>query len=253
MSKFKTALITGASKRIGKSIAIFLAKKGYNIALHFNDSVKESKQLENEICNLGVKTKCFRLNLKKIGEIDSWYKNVIKFFGEVNVLINNASTFDYDSLKTSSLTTFENHFDVNLKAPFFISKVFVESLKGKKGNIINIIDQRVLNITPYFTSYTLSKCALYTLTKSLALSLAPKIRVNAIGPGPTLKSKRQTEQEFKNQILRTPLKKQVSLFEINNSVDFLLNSESITGQLLLLDSGQNLGWAHTKSKKFIED
>ena len=253
MSKFKTALITGASKRIGKSIAIFLAKKGYNIALHFNDSVKESKQLENEICNLGVKTKCFRLNLKKIGEIDSWYKNVIKFFGEVNVLINNASTFDYDSLKTSSLTTFENHFDVNLKAPFFISKVFVESLKGKKGNIINIIDQRVLNITPYFTSYTLSKCALYTLTQSLALSLAPKIRVNAIGPGPTLKSKRQTEQEFKNQILRTPLKKQVSLFEINNSVDFLLNSESITGQLLLLDSGQNLGWAHTKSKKFIED
>ena len=253
MSKFKTALITGASKRIGKSIAIFLAKKGYNIALHFNDSVKESKQLENEICNLGVKTKCFRLNLKKIDEIDSWYKNVIKFFGEVNVLINNASTFDYDSLKTSSLTTFENHFDVNLKAPFFISKVFVESLKGKKGNIINIIDQRVLNITPYFTSYTLSKCALYTLTKSLALSLAPKIRVNAIGPGPTLKSKRQTEQEFKNQILRTPLKKQVSLFEINNSVDFLLNSESVTGQLLLLDSGQNLGWAHTKSKKFMED
>ena len=253
MKKAKTALITGASKRVGKSIAIFLAKKGYNIAIHFNESRKDSLQLEKEIMALGVQAKCFKLNLEKVNNIKAWFINVNKYFGVINLLINNASTFNYDSLKTSTLKSFDSHMNVNLKAPFFLSKIFVESLKNKNGNIINIIDQRVLNITPYFTTYTLSKCALYTLTKSLALSLAPNIRVNAIGPGPTLKSKRQTEKEFKDQILRTPLKKQVSLSEVNKSVNFLLENESITGQLILLDSGQNLGWAHTKSKKFVED
>ena len=253
MKKAKTALITGASKRVGKSIAIFLAKKGYNIAIHFNESRKESLQLEKEIMAMDVQAKCFKLNLEKVNDIKNWFINVNRYFGVINLLINNASTFNYDSLKTSTLKSFDSHMNVNLKAPFFLSKIFVESLKNKNGNIINIIDQRVLNITPYFTTYTLSKCALYTLTKSLALSLAPNIRVNAIGPGPTLKSKRQTEKEFKDQILRTPLKKQVSLSEVNKSVNFLLENESITGQLILLDSGQNLGWAHTKSKKFVED
>ena len=161
--------------------------------------------------------------------------------------------FEYDSLKSSSMMSYNKHMDINLKAPFFLSKYFHEYLGNKKGNIINILDQRVVNLTPYFISYTLSKSALWTLTQSLALSLAPKIRVNAIGLGPTLKSYRQTKKQFDQQIMRTPLKKQVKLLEINNTIDLILNSESITGQLFLLDSGQNLGWANTRSKKFIED
>ncbi|MDC3091147.1 SDR family oxidoreductase [Rickettsiales bacterium] len=249
----KTVLITGSSKRVGRSIAKKLAQKGFNIAIHYNKSKKESDSLQNELKIYKVKVKTFKLDLKKTSRIKSFFKKIVNYFGEINVLINNASTFEFDSLKNATINSYDNHLDVNLKAPFFLSKYFVQALGEKKGNIINILDQRVMNTTPYFTSYTISKSALLTLTKSLALSLAPKIRVNAIAPGPTLKSKRQTKEEFNKQILRTPLRKKVPLEEINNSIIFLLKNETITGQTILLDSGQNMGWANTKSTKFIDD
>ena len=134
-----------------------------------------------------------------------------------------------------------------------MSKCFVQNFKKKEGLIINIIDQRVKNITPYFTSYTLSKTALYTLTKSLSLFLAPKIRVNGISPGPTLKSKNQTQRQFSDQVSRTPLQKKVGLDEINNAIDYLIRNKSVTGEILTLDSGQSLGWANSKSKIFTTD
>ena len=251
--KNKTVLITGSSKRIGRSIALKLAEKGFNIAIHYNKSRKESDSLQKELETYKVKVKTFKLDLQKTNRIKPFFKSIVNYFGEINVLINNASTFEFDSIKSSTINSYDKHLDVNLKAPFFLSKYFVEAIGKKKGNIINILDQRVMNTTPYFTSYTISKSALLTLTRSLALSLAPKIRVNAIAPGPTLKSIRQTKGEFEKQILRTPLKKKVSLEEINNGILFLLKSETITGQTILLDSGQNMGWAHTKSIKFIDD
>ena len=251
--KNKTVLITGSSKRVGRSIAMKLAEEGFNIAIHYNKSSKESHSLQKELKKYNVKVKTFKLDLQKTDRIKIFFKNVVKYFGEINILINNASTFEFDSIKNATIKSYDKHLDVNLKAPFFLSKYFVEALGKKKGNIINILDQRVMNTTPYFTSYTISKSALLTLTRSLALSLAPKIRVNAIAPGPTLKSTRQTKEEFKKQILRTPLKKKVSLEEINNGIIFLLKSETITGQTIVLDSGQNMGWAHTKSIKFIDD
>ena len=252
MKKRKTVLITGASKRIGNAMAINLAKKGYNIAIHYNKSKRDAELLKSKVEKFGVSSEIFRLNLQNISDLNIWFKKIVSFFNGVDVLINNASVFEYDSLKLSSNESFDKHINVNLKAPFFLSKFFVENLKNK-GNIINILDQRVLNITPYFTSYTISKSGLYTLTKSLALSLAPKVRVNAIGPGPTLKSDRQSELQFRQQINRTPLKKQVNLDEINSAINFLISSDSVTGQIILLDSGQNMGWANTNSKKFIDD
>ena len=242
----KTALITGASKRVGLSITKHLASKGFNIAIHYNTSEIESKKKK-------IIVERFKLDLAKADSIKSFFTRIKNHFGKIDLLVNNASVFEYDSLKSSSMKSYNKHMDINLKAPFFLSKYFHEYLGNKKGNIINILDQRVVNLTPYFISYTLSKSALWTLTQSLALSLAPKIRVNAIGLGPTLKSYRQTKKQFDQQIMRTPLKKQVKLLEINNTIDLILNSESITGQLFLLDSGQNLGWANTRSKKFIED
>ena len=253
MSERKKVLITGASKRIGKSIALNLAKHGYDIAIHYNKSKTSAINLVEELNSLKVRSSIFKLDLMKIDKIEEWFDEINKVFGTVNVLINNASVFEYDSLKSSSLSSLNKHLDINLKAPFLLSKFFVKNLKSQKGNIINILDQRVLNISPYFTSYTISKSALHTLTKSLALSLAPKIRVNAVAPGPTLRSIRQNEKEFKEQIKRTPLQNQVSLNEINNAINFLLNNKSVTGQTIMVDSGQNLGWAHTKSKKFIDD
>ena len=135
-----------------------------------------------------------------------FFKRLNKDFGQIDLLINNASVFDFDTIESSDLKTFDSHINVNLKAPFFLSKYFVKNLTDK-GLIINILDQRVKNITPYFTSYTISKCALEALTKSLALYLAPKIRVNGISPGPTIKSKHQTINQFKNQVSKTPLLK----------------------------------------------
>ena len=249
----KTALITGASKRVGLSIAKHLASKGFNIAIHYNKSEIDSKKIVVELKKKRIIAKAFKLDLAKTSSIKNFFNRITNYFGAVDLLVNNASVFEYDSLKSSSMKSYNKHMDINLKAPFFLSKYFQEYLKNKKGNIINILDQRVVNLTPYFISYTLSKSALWTLTQSLALSLAPKIRVNAIGLGPTLKSYRQTEKQFDQQIMRTPLKKQVKLTEINNTIDLILDSESITGQLFLLDSGQNLGWANTRSKKFIED
>ncbi len=249
----KTALITGASKRVGLSIAKHLASKGFNIAIHYNTSEIDSKKIVDELKKKKAIVERFKLDLAKTNSIKKFFTKIKNHFGTIDILVNNASVFEYDSLKSSSMNSYNKHMDINLKAPFFLSKYFHECLRNKKGNIINILDQRVVNLTPYFISYTLSKSALWTLTQSLALSLAPKIKVNAIGLGPTLKSYRQTKKQFDQQIMRTPLKKQVKLSEINNTIDLILNSESITGQLFLLDSGQNLGWANTRSKKFIED
>lgn len=249
----KTVLITGSSKRIGKSIAINLAKKGYNIIIHYNHSKKEANELLKRIKSFGVKAIIKKLDLLQTKEIEKFFKSLKKFSSQIDLLINNASIFEYDSLKSSTNELFEKHMNVNLKSPFFLSKYFAINIGKKKGMIINIVDQRVENISPYFTSYTISKAGLYNLNRSLALSLAPNIRVNAIAPGPTLKSIRQTENQFNEQVARTPLKRKVTLKDINNGINFLIDCKSITGQTLFLDSGQSLGWANTKSKKFIDD
>ena len=187
----KNVLITGSSKRIGKSISKFLANKGFNVCIHYNNSDSESSKLVKDLRNFKIKCERIKFDLSDTKNLKSFYKKVLEKFGKIDLLINNASVFEYDSLKTSSLESLDKHLNVNFKAPFFLSKYFSKSLgKNEKGLIINIIDQRVKNITPYFTSYTISKSALWTLTTSLALSLAPNIRVNAIGPGPTIKSLR---------------------------------------------------------------
>ena len=253
MKKFNSVLITGGTKRIGKSIVKFLASAGLNIAIQYNNSSKEAKRLELEFKNYKKKFATFQFDFENSKNIEKFYKTIQKEFGNIDLLINNASAFDFDTIKTSTNQTFDKHININLKAPFFLSKLFTLNLKRKNGMIINILDQRVKNITPYFTSYTISKSALNTLTKSLALSLAPNIRVNGISPGPTLKSKNQTALQFKHQILNTPLKKQVNLNEINNAIEYLINNDSITGEILTIDSGQSLGWAHSRSKVFKKD
>ena len=134
------------------------------------------------------------------------------------------------------------HIDVNLKAPAYLTKEFSKNVKGKNNNIINIIDQRVFKLTPFFFSYTLSKTGLYTLTKTSAMELAPNIRVNGIAPGPTIKNKRQSDKHFKKQYLATPLKQQVNVQDICSAVDFFIKNSSITGQVIAIDSGQSLNW-----------
>ena len=235
-------IITGGATRIGSAIAKRLAGRGVEIVIHFNKSKSNAEKLKKELSKEQTKVYLVKGDLSKetdVNKILKFAKSKLKHF---DCLINNASLFENDKLENFSTASWGRHLRTNLRTPALLSKGFAKNIKGKNNNIINIIDQRVFKLTPYFFSYTISKTGLYTLTKTSAMSLAPNIRVNGIAPGPTIKNKRQTEKHFKNQYMATPLKKQVDVEEICNAVDFFIKNRSITGQVLAIDSGQNLNW-----------
>ena len=250
----KTILITGGAKRIGANIAEVLVKNNYNVIIHFNKSRQEAVNLCKKLNKKEKVAYPIQGNLMFEKEVKAVFSDAYKKLSPITGLINNASTFKYDNLKTVSNKNWDYHINPNLKAPVMLSKYFVNFLpKNTRGNIINIIDQRVMNLTPHFFSYTVSKSALWTITKTMALELAPNIRVNAIGPGPTLKSTFQTDKEFKKQCKSMPLQVGTSPNEISSAVLFLLSIDSITGQLLILDGGQHLGWGQVSNKRNIKD
>ena len=166
-----------------------------------------------------------------------------KKLGTIDCLVNNAALFEKDDISNFTFKSWNDHININLLAPIILTKQFAKQAPKKTvSNIINIIDQRIFNLTPFFMSYTISKSGLHTLTKTMAMRLSPNIKVNAIAPGPTIKSKRQTDRHFKNQVRSTLLKKPVRLEDICDTVEFLINNNSITGQIIAIDSGQNLSW-----------
>ena len=235
-------IITGGATRMGAAIARKLSSQNKEILIHYNKSKLKAEKLKKELSSKGTKVYLVKGDLSKetgIKKIIKFAKSKLKFF---DCLINNASLFENDKLENFSLDSWSKHLRTNLRAPALLTKEFAKNVKGKNNNIINIIDQRVFKLTPYFFSYTLSKTGLYTLTKTSAMSLAPNIRVNAIAPGPTIKNQRQSEKHFKKQYLATPLKRQVDVEQICNAVDFFIKNISITGQVLAIDSGQNLNW-----------
>ena len=235
-------IITGGATRIGAAIDKRLAGRGVEIIIHFNKSKSNAEKLKKELSKGQTKVYLIKGDLSKetdVNKILKFAKSKLKHF---DCLINNASLFENDKLENFSTASWGRHLRTNLRTPALLSKEFAKNIKGGNNNIINIIDQRVFKLTPFFFSYTISKTGLYTLTKTSAMSLAPNIRVNGIAPGPTIKNKRQTEKHFKNQYMATPLKKQVDVEEICNAVDFFIKNGSITGQVLAIDSGQNLNW-----------
>ena len=235
-------IITGGATRIGAAIARKLSGPNKEIIIHYNKSKSKAEILKKELETKGTKVFLIKGNLSKetdINKIIKFSKSKLKFF---DCLINNASLFENDKLENFKIKSWSDHLNTNLRAPALLIKAFSNNIRGKDNNIINIIDQRVFKLTPFFFSYTLSKTGLYTLTKTSAMSLAPNIRVNGIAPGPTIKNKRQTEKHFKKQYLSTPLKIQVNVDHICNAVDFLIKNSSITGQVIAIDSGQSLNW-----------
>ena len=235
-------IITGGATRMGAAIARKLSGPNKEILIHYNKSKLKAEKLKKELSNKGTKVYLVKGDLNKetdIKKMIKFAKSKLKFF---DCLVNNASLFENDKLENFSLDSWSKHLRTNLRAPALLTKEFAKNVKGKNNNIINIIDQRVFKLTPYFFSYTLSKTGLYTLTKTSAMSLAPNIRVNAIAPGPTIKNQRQSEKHFKKQYLATPLRRQVDVEQICNAVDFFIKNISITGQVLAIDSGQNLNW-----------
>ena len=198
--KKKVALVTGAATRIGKGIAISLAQVGWAVAVHFSTSETSANNTLEEIISEGGIAKTFPADFRNEDAVKELIPAVSESLGTVTCLINNASIFEKDSIRSSTREIWDAHMEVNLRAPFILSQALVANLSGEQSaSIINILDQRVLNLTPHFTSYTISKSSLWTLTQTLASALSPHIRVNAIGPGPTLPSKRQNKEDFENQ------------------------------------------------------
>jgi NAD(P)-dependent dehydrogenase (short-subunit alcohol dehydrogenase family) len=238
----KKIIITGGATRIGAAIAKSLADYESIITIHYNRSKGNALKLKKELENLGSEVYLLKADLNNFNQTQALLKLAYKKMKGLNCLINNASLFENDSLHNFTDKSFVNHLNINLKAPAILIQNFKKLLKNSDGNIINIIDQRVEKLTPYFFSYTLSKSSLVTLTKTAAMKLAPNIRVNGISPGPTLKNSRQSETHFKKQWKSVLLKKKVELKNICEGVKFLIKNDNITGEIINIDSGQRLAW-----------
>ncbi len=217
--------------------------------MHYNRSADEAAELVDQITSGGGRAAAVRADLSSESETAPLVGQVAELLGPVTCLINNASLFEQDRVETTTRKSWDAHMETNLRAPLVLTQAFAGQMPdgpsgpgGPSGNVINILDQRVWNLTPYFLSYTVSKTALWTLTQTLALALAPRIRVNAVGPGPTLKSKRQTDKQFARQNALTPLGRGTTPEEICAAVRFLLAAPAVTGQMLVLDGGQHLAW-----------
>ncbi len=244
MSGRGVALITGAARRVGKAIALDLAEYGHDIAIHYGGSERQAREVAEQVRALGRRAMIVQGDLAEAGTPERLMRQVARELGAPVVLVNNASRFEKDTLEEMSETDFERHMAINLRAPVFLAQAFAAALPGgAAGNIVNIIDQRVLKPNPLFFSYTLSKAGLWAATRTMAQALAPAgIRVNAIGPGPTLPSKRMKQADFDRQCALTPLGCGTSPAEVARALRFILESPALTGQMIVLDGGQHLAW-----------
>ena len=238
----KKIIITGGATRIGAAIAKSLVGFNTKIAIHFNKSKNSALKLRKVLEALGADVYLLKADLNNFKQANNLIKNAFKKMKGLDCLINNASIFENDNLENFSDRSFIKHININLKAPAILTQNFKKVIKSKEGCIINIIDQRVEKLTPFFFSYTLSKSSLATLTKTSAMKLAPNIRVNGISPGPTLKNIRQSDGHFKKQWRSILLKKKVDLDSICNGIKFLIENKNVTGEIINIDSGQRLAW-----------
>lgn len=239
----KNALVTGASHRIGRAIALDLAQAGWNVAVHHNESADAARRVVAEIEAAGGHATAVRADLSLEAETALLIRHASDATGPITCLVNNAARFEHDAADSVTRDSWDLHMETNLRAPFVLTQEMARYLPDNtNGAVINIIDERVWNLTPHFISYTLSKAGLWTLTQTMALALAPRIRVNAVGPGPTLPSPRQTESQFDRQSASTPLKRGTTPEEICEAIRFILAAPALTGQMIALDGGQHLGW-----------
>lgn len=237
------ALITGAANRIGAAMARHLAQQGIAVIVHHNQSAEDADRLINEIRTQGDRATAVQADLTNDSARAELIAKAAASFGPLTVLINNASIFEPDSAETMNEDLWETHFALHAKAPMFLARDFARQLpKDRKGNIINMIDERVLRDRPAYFSYHLSKSVLWTATRTLAQSLAPRIRVNAIGPGPVLPNSRQSQAEFDKSVDDLPLQTHAGPAEIAKAVSFILETPSMTGQMLALDGGEHIEW-----------
>jgi NAD(P)-dependent dehydrogenase (short-subunit alcohol dehydrogenase family) len=248
----KRALITGGAKRLGRAMALYLAGRGVDVAIHYHGSEAEAEATAAEARAKGVRAEILQADLLDEGATADLVARAAQALdGPLDVLINNASIFEYDTLKSASRESWDRHFESNLRAPFVLMQHFAaqapkaETVEGEphaRAMVLNMLDQRVRKLTPEFMTYTLAKMGLWTLTQTGAQALAPDIRVNAIGPGPTLQGARQSTEHFTKQRAATILQRGANPDEICAALGYFLDAPAVTGQLLCVDGGQHLGW-----------
>lgn len=239
-----TVLITGAARRIGRAIALALANDGWSVAVHYRTSQSDADLLVQEIRAAGGVAVALQADLARLDDMRSLVPRCCEALAPPTCLINNASEFQPDTVASTTPESWHLHLDTNLKAPVFLAQAMAQRLPASvDGNVINIIDQRVWKPTPDFFSYTVSKAGLWAATRTLAQALAPRIRVNAIGPGPILKSVHQTEFDFAAEVATTLLRRGPTSAEIAAAVRFILAAPAMTGQMIALDAGQHLAFS----------
>lgn len=249
----KRALVTGAAKRLGRAMALSLAEQGFGVAVHYANSDSAAQGLVDEIRALGRTAIALQADLLDEAQVIRLLPQAAEGLGgPLNVLVNNASIFERDLMDTATRGSWDRHFESNLRAPFVLTQALAAQVPDPQtdeagepvaqGLVVNMIDQRVRKLTPDFISYTLAKSALWTLTQTAAQALAPRVRINAIGPGPTIRSHQQTEDGFQHQRMSTILQRGPTEADIVAALLYLLGARSVTGQMICVDGGQHLGW-----------
>ena len=248
--EFKAALITGGADRLGRAMALDLAARGVNVAIHYATSIDKANEAVVAAQALGVQAVALQADLTDREQTGELVQRAVNAIGQLDVLINNASIFEYDTLATASHDGWDRHMESNFHAPFILTQSFAAQCPdvGNDGEplaqaaIINMVDQRVRKYTPEFMTYSLAKSALWTLTQTSAQGLAPAVRVNAIGPGPTLQGSRQSLAHFTGQRRNTILERGANVDDILGAMRYFLDASAVTGQLICVDGGQHLGW-----------
>jgi NAD(P)-dependent dehydrogenase (short-subunit alcohol dehydrogenase family) len=238
-----TVLVTGAGRRLGRTIALDLAARGWRVGIHYGASAADALALVGDIARKGGQAAAFAADLGRLDALEPLIAACAEALGPPTCLINNAARFAWDTLETLDGASWQAHLDVNLRAPVFLTKAFAKALpEESSGNVINLIDQKVLRPDPEYFSYTIAKAALWTATQTMAQALAPRIRVNAVAPGPVLKSEGQSQAEFELECRKTLLHRGVGAADLTAAIRFLLEAKSVTGQMIALDAGQHLAW-----------
>ncbi|MDD9922660.1 MAG: SDR family oxidoreductase [Boseongicola sp.] len=250
----RRALVTGAGKRLGRAMALYLAERGHDVAVHYHSSSADADNVVAQIEAMGRKAVAVGADLTVEADMQALVPAAADGLGgPLTVLVNSASIFEYDNIQTASRESWDRHIESNLRAPFVLTQAFAEQapepdIGGEwdeptaKALIVNLIDQRVRKLTPEFMTYTIAKMGLWALTRTSAQALAPKIRVNAIGPGPTMQGVRQSKEHFAKQRAATILERGAGPDAINRALGYFLDSPEVTGQLLCVDGGQHLAW-----------
>jgi NAD(P)-dependent dehydrogenase (short-subunit alcohol dehydrogenase family) len=239
----KSVLVTGAAKRLGRAIALHLADSGWSVAVHYNNSQVEAEETVAALHLKGVHAAAINADLTLEDDTERLIARARAAVGPLTALVNNASVFENDTIVTMTRQSWDKHIEANLRAPLVLSRDFAEQLpEGQEGAIVNLLDQRLLKPTPQFLSYGVSRAGLHWLTVTLAQALGPRIRVNGVAPGPTLRNERQSEAHFKRQLESTILGRGATPEDVARAVGYLMEARAVTGQLIAVDGGQHLIW-----------